>query len=238
MSYPYSTYSYSQEAKSREYNERGKRMRGNPLFGKGFDDAYTVTASGKKVYYAGIEANNIKLSDIATSLSVACRWLGALGQGIHYSTAEHSVLMADHAISCRYSTLPEGLRHRMEARNCQEEEGVRKAFAMALLFHDAEEYITGDFPSPLKQFFPLFVDYSDYVRDLIFEKYHVNYGYYQWVKEWDRKILFTEAAKWLVGGAEAIRAPYQVPMTLGVSVYGWSASTARSRFESTYLKLI
>ena len=138
-------------------------MRTNPLLGLGADEAFTITATGRRFYYAKFQPHDIAFQDIAIHLAHTCRWLGALR--CHYSTAEHSVHLADHALHCRKSSLPKALQFEDEAAD----QVVRRQFGKVLLLHDAEEYVTGDFPSPLKQFFnPLCLivqwHYDTYVR--------------------------------------------------------------------------
>lgn len=209
-------------------------MRKNPLLGLGADDAFTVTASGKRFHYAKFHPGDIVFNDIATHLAYTNRWLGALR--CHYSTAEHSVLMAKYALMCSQRQLPKAIRFADEVV----QETARRGFAKALLFHDGEEYVTGDFPSPLKQFFnPLFEDYASYVREMIYEKYGAHYPWYKYVKEWDRRILFTEAHRHLVGGTAAITEPGCVaPPTLAVNTYAWKAEEAAKRFKEMYMSLI
>lgn len=207
----------------------------NPLLGLGADDAFTVTVSGKRFYYAKFRPADIIFNDMAHHLAHTCRWLGALGK--HYSTAEHSVLMAEYALICTITQLPKKLAwfDSAEANAAQ-----RRAFALCLLLHDGEEYVTGDFPSPLKQFFnPLFEDYASYVRETIYEKYGAHYPYYQHVKVWDRRILFTEATEWLKGGRKIILDPGEIgPATLGVTLHGWGPAEAAQRFKNMYLRLV
>jgi hypothetical protein len=208
-------------------------MRSNPLIGLGADDAFTVTASGKRFCYAKFQPMDIVFDDIATHLGHTCRWLGALR--CHYSTAEHSVLMAQYALICRQSQLPLALRW----DDPDVDADARKEFAKTLLLHDAEEYVTGDFPSPLKQFFnPLFEDYASYVREIIYEKYNAYYPWYEYVKDWDRKMLFTEAHNHLIGGISAIREKGTVCQTLPVTIHGWSPTDAAQRFKDMYLRLV
>jgi hypothetical protein len=145
--------------------------------------------------------------------------------------------MAKYAFDCRYSTLPPNIRKRVE--DDKESEGiVRKAFAKALLFHDAEEYITGDFPAPLKEFFPLFTEYADYVRNVIYTVYNVLPGYYDSVKEWDSRILFDEAEWGLCGGRKSLfESGDPIIPTLGVYIESWTPDEAEKRFKEMYLRL-
>jgi hypothetical protein len=209
--------------------------RANPLLGLGADDAFTVTISGKRFYYTRFLPSDIVFNDIAGHLAHTCRWLGALGK--HYSTAEHSVLMAQYALVCAAPQLPKGLAWFDDAKA---NAAQRRAFSLACLLHDTEEYVTGDFPSPLKQFFnPLFEDYASFVREVIYEKYRAHYPYYKHVKVWDRRILFTEAVTWLEGGRKAILDPGEIgPATLAVTPHGWSPAEAAQRFKNMYLRLV
>lgn len=206
----------------------------NPLLGLGADDAFTVTSTGKRLYYAQFNPGDIVFNDIATHLAHTCRWLGALR--CHYSTAEHSVLMARYALTCPVGQLPKALQF----DDATAQKVAREGFAKACLFHDAEEFITGDFPSPLKQFFnPLFEQYASYVREIIYEKYNVHYAWYPHVKDWDRRILFTEATRHLQGGAQIITEPGCVaPPTLDVAIYAWIPDVAAKHFKEIYLRLI
>jgi len=208
--------------------------RPNPLLGLGADDAFTVTASGRRFYYAKFTYSDIIFTDIATHLGYTCRWVGALNK--HYSTAEHSVLMAQYALDCRSTQLPKYLRWEDPLIQAIQ----RKTFAKALLLHDAEEYVTGDFPSPLKQFFnPLFEDYASYVREMIYDKYDAHYPYYVHVKNWDRRILFTEAVWSLEGGRKIITEKGNLgPPSLDVQPFGWHPDMAQRRFKEMYMRLI
>jgi len=54
-----------------------------------------ITFTNKKIDPANMTADDICLEDIATGLSLTCRWSGQLG--VHYSVAQHCVLLARHA---------------------------------------------------------------------------------------------------------------------------------------------
>jgi hypothetical protein len=161
--------------------------RENPLYSPAAKlgvDPYLTTQSGIRIRYARIKMEDISLRDIAGHLSHINRWVGAIGR---FSVAQHSVLLARHALDAGISQFPPelktgGITHRK-----------REAFAKALLLHDAEEYITNDIPGPLKMFFPLLSEYGDYIRALIWRKYNVHEEWYPHCKVWDRRILFNEA---------------------------------------------
>lgn len=185
-------------------------------------DPWTVTNSGSKIYYTKFSKADIIFEDIAWHLAHTNRWVGALGD--YYSTAQHSVLLAQHALTCEERALPISSHS-------------RRVLARALLLHDAEEYLTCDFPAPLKVFFPLLTNYADYVRQIIFDKYDVPYEFYNLCKAWDRRILFDEAEWGLVGGRKAIEEPGNIVHTLGVRIHSLLPLDAYKRFKEIFLRL-
>lgn len=185
---------------------------------------WTISSTGRKIYYAHFDYNDIRLEDIAWQLAHTNRWCGALAN--YYSTAQHSVLLARHALKTDIKWLPRGL-----------DDSDRRLFAKALLFHDSEEYITCDFPSPLKVFFPLYTEYADFVRKAIFNYYQIPYLYYDYCKRWDRRILFDEAEWGLAGGRKAVEEPGDIVASLGVDINPWSAYKSYTQFRNMYLDL-
>ena len=183
---------------------------------------WTVTSSGHKIHYAMLRRSDIRFRDIAWQLAHTNRWVGSLGA--YYSTAQHSVLLARHALDC-------------EARALPVLEAERTKFAKALLFHDSEEYLTCDFPAPLKIFFPVFTNYADFVRQIIFDVYNIPYSYYSYCKEWDRRILFDEAEWGLPGGRKSVEEPGNIVATLGVHITSWAPHEANESFRKMYLRL-
>lgn len=80
-----------------------------------------ITASGFVLDLLEPDATGLPIEDVARALSAQPRWAGATRP--FYSVAEHSV-MVSHL--------------------------VPEALAFDGLMHDAEEFVTGDWPSPLK----------------------------------------------------------------------------------------
>ena len=191
-------------------------------------DPFMMTRSGVKIHYARLVTANIRLRDIASNLSYINRWVGSIGL---FSVAQHSVLLAQHALDCDNSQLPPGLKER----------GInREAFAKALLLHDAEEYITNDIPGPLKLFFPLLKQYGDYLRTLIWRKYEVHQEWYPYCKIWDRRILYNEAEWGGIGreGVTPILGGGIVP-SLDLHIRDrWSPNIAEQRFLDMYTRLV
>ncbi|MBS1188555.1 MAG: hydrolase [Rhodocyclaceae bacterium] len=82
-----------------------------------------VTASGFTLDLANPDATGLPVADVARALSYQPRWCGATKS--FYSVAEHSVMVS--------RLVPE-------------------EFAYDALWHDCIEFVTGDWPSPLKIF--------------------------------------------------------------------------------------
>jgi hypothetical protein len=89
------------------------------------DRGYNMTtSSGLPIWPFDPRPEDVRILDIAAHLSRACRFAGALKQGIEiYSVAQHSVLVSF---------------------------AVPPLCALEGLLHDAAEYIFGDTPTPIK----------------------------------------------------------------------------------------
>lgn len=148
----------------------------NPLAGRVNADAHTMLYSGNKFFYTAVSDHDIIITDIAHHLARMGRWLGAMTVE-HYSVAEHSWLMAD------YLYRSGGWLSNMQ----------RALVALGALMHDSEEYVTGDFPSPLKILVPELAVYGDYLRGRIFNKFNIPMWTYPIVKPFDYRIRKTEA---------------------------------------------
>lgn len=190
----------------------------NPLAGKIDEGRFTTMYSGQKFYYSNFKPHDILLSDIATHLAKQTRWLGALHVS-HYSTAEHSVKLAHY------------IQWKREEINPIDRVDIRR-IALAFLMHDAEEFVTGDFPSPFKALVPEVKPYGEYVRKVIFDKFDIPYEYYSLVKPYDMAIRVTEAETWLKGGAAACEANPE--HALNVTLSGWNWHAARDMFMKTF----
>lgn len=93
------------------------------LFSKPSGRTAILTASGFILDLANPDATGLPVKDVARGLAYEPRWRGATKT--FYSVAEHSVM-----VSCL----------------------VPKHLAYDALWHDSLEFITGDWPSPLKVF--------------------------------------------------------------------------------------
>ncbi len=98
---------------------------------------YTTTNSGVNIFSPDqFKECEVRMSDIMDGLSKICRYNGQVSR--FYSVAEHSVLVSRIA----------------------ELEGDAEAMLPGL-FHDAHEYVAGDYPSPHKRMVPGLREFED-----------------------------------------------------------------------------
>lgn len=107
---------------------------------------------------------NIKIEDIAHSLSNVCRYGGHSPK--FYSVAQHCVI-------------------------CSYEEGTTKE-KMEFLLHDASEAYLADMPRPIKRNMPNYVEMEDNLLALIFKKFELNFPLSERVHEVDDNVLAYE----------------------------------------------
>lgn len=191
-------------------------------------DPFLTTHSRARIYYGNVDPRYIRIRDIAFHLSHINRWVGSIGR---FSVAQHSVLLAQHALDAYPSQFPEGLR---DSDNLK-----KKTFAMALLMHDVEEYITNDIPGPLKLLVPALGEYGDYLRALIWRKYNIHEEWYPYCKIWDRRILFNEA-RWGGIGRDGVSPKLDegIIASLDIRITGnWLPEIAETRFLEMFTDL-
>lgn len=193
----------------------------NPLRDKIDQNAYTTTHSGIHFPYSNFGLQHIKLCDIATHLSKITRWLGAM-EFEHYSVTEHSVLLARYA----YQHSDE-----IALPNVTPEK-----IALGFLMHDSDEYITGDFPSPLKRLCPELVPYGDFVRSAVYAKFDIPIEVYKLVKPYDIRIRVNEA-QYVRNGSEITDDNMENMLPLPVEIQGWDAGEAQAYFIDTFAEL-
>ena len=109
-------------------------------------------------------ADEVRIEDIAHSLSLLCRFGGHCRR--FYSVAEHSIHVA--------SLLPDHLK-------------------LAGLLHDASEAYVVDLPSPLKRCLPDYAEIEAGVQRAISEHFGLPAAMHPAVKVADRQMLVTEA---------------------------------------------
>ncbi len=172
------------------------------------------TFSGERMDILNPDISRIDIDDIAHSLALQCRYTGHTKH--FYSVAQHCVLLARWA----------------------KDHGWNAGDILALLLHDAHEFIVGDVASPLKQLLP------DFKRiDKIWEKairVHFNLttdeAVWKRIKDLDIRILVREREvlmphtgqhDWCLGGWQ----PLDVEIDL------WSAVDAEHNFMDLYWSL-
>lgn len=113
-------------------------------------------------------APNIRVNDIATSLSRLCRYNGHTRR--FYSVAEHTILMADWV----------------------ERQGGTPKECLQALHHDDAEYIIGDLPRPIKYKMPQFKALEERLDRAIAIRFGLPNPMPAWLKELDARILVDE----------------------------------------------
>lgn len=131
---------------------------------------YKETFTGKKFYVLDVRPEDICIADIAHSLSLQCRYNGHCTQ--HYSVAEHSILVALHALN----------------------EGHTYLSVMRALMHDAVEAFIGDIPKPVKLSIPALMEAEDRIETTIMDKYELPRGKADWLGDYDWRITIDERA--------------------------------------------
>lgn len=190
----------------------------NPLAGRVNADAHTMLFSGRRFYYASVHRKDFDMKVIAHHLARMGRWLGAMGVD-HYSVAEHSWLMADYL-------------YENEGGLVSHDPRGRALLAFAGLMHDSEEFVTGDFPSPLKILVPELAVYGDYLRQMIFDVFDIPYNMYLAIKVFDYRIRKTEAA--YVRNGDSL---FHDIEALPVKLRCWAPQDAENMFLHMYEKL-
>lgn len=102
---------------------------------------FIITASGNQFSYWPVEQERIHIEDIARALSNICRFNGHLEEGIFYSVAQHSCIVAQ-IVSRQLID--------MFGPQTHEEPDTIKIIQAALL-HDATEAYMADLVSPIKK---------------------------------------------------------------------------------------
>ncbi len=111
-----------------------------------------LTFSGRKIDLTDLKPEDISLGDVARSLSLTCRWCGHLG--VHYSVAQHCVLLTSYAMSLRDTASPD-----------------RFELAKVCLLHDASEAYLSDISFGVKHLLPDYLALEEKVQNAVYHKY-------------------------------------------------------------------
>lgn len=168
------------------------------------------------------DTSEIKILDIANALSHQCRFAGhLLPQIVHYSVAEHSILVAQ----------------------ILKNMGVDKQVQFYGLMHDASEAYLVDMAGPWKPLLGNYYELETSVQDRIAKKFHMPKELPKIVKSADWIALFIEA-KQIVEPNETKLAQWQeysqwekLVQSHYMEVQCWPAGTACSIFLSRFADL-
>lgn len=112
---------------------------------------YTNLVGRKRVYYDELDLTDVSLWDIARGLAHENRYAGQTFRP--YSVLEHSLMCEEH-----YSI---------------ELDGAAPGVRVALLMHDAHEFLCKDMPSPLKVVIPGYRDFERRCENAVWERFSI-----------------------------------------------------------------
>jgi hypothetical protein len=172
---------------------------------------YIQTYSGEYFYPRDPRESDIRIEDIARSLSHQCRFAGHTMR--FYSVAQHCV-------ACAYQ--------------------APHPFKLEALLHDASETYLVDLPRPVKTMLPDYKEMERGIERVIARRFNLPYPMSPEVKEVDNRMLFTEAA-WLlvrpkgyVWWEDKSYPNYAEPYRHLAGMDSWSPDAAMSAFLNTY----
>ena len=177
------------------------------------EDIWICTPTGKIFHPLAPRVEEVCIEDIVQSIARTCRFNSGVKWPLHYSVAEHSVLLARHAL---YKI-------------------GDPVLAWQLLMHDAAEAIVGDMIRPLKELFPEFSEIEDRILRVIFERYCIPWPLSEKVKELDSRILIDEEKLVLVQGVKKFT--HHFDHGLGITPQFWDAERARLEFISCWTEV-
>lgn len=190
--------------------------------------AWQRMLSGRRLDLLDPSPLDVELEDIAHGLARVARWNGQT-KGAHiFSVAQH-VLLVEALARAKSPSLDDRLR-------------------LAVLLHDAAEYVIGDMISPFKA---VIGDSYKIVESRLLAAIHVHFGlparlpetWTKIIKSADRQAAFLEATR-LAGFADAeARKFFGAPPTFSAAIERdyltpWPASTAARRFAERVEKLL
>ncbi|PVE26231.1 hydrolase [Microvirga sp. KLBC 81] len=183
--------------------------------------------SGRRLNLLDPSPLDVELDDIAHGLARVARWNGQTIGGHIFSVAQHSLLVeaiADH----RDPEMPRTTR-------------------LAVLLHDAPEYVIGDIISPFKA---VIGDAYKAIEAGLLGAIHLHFGLpaapsaalKRFIKQADRQAAFLEATHLAgFGREEAIKffgRPEPLPRSVHALLEPWPVSEAEERFRERVLAVI
>jgi hypothetical protein len=168
-------------------------------------DGWIQTYTGLQFWPEDPRVEDIDIRDIIHSLSNQCRYTGHTRS--FYSVAQHSVI-------CSLNIIP---KH-----------------AKWALMHDASEAYVSDLASPVKKYFPKYMDMEEKVQVAVAERFNLPWPMPDLVTKMDYKVLATEKRDLL--GEEP--APWgRLPDPLEERIIAQSPQQARRAFITRFVEL-
>ncbi|NIX76770.1 YfbR-like 5'-deoxynucleotidase [Microvirga terricola] len=182
--------------------------------------------SGRRLDLLDPSPLDVELDDIAHGLARVARWNGQTSGTHIFSVAQHSLLV--------------------EAIANELNPDMSRAWRLAVLLHDAPEYVIGDIISPFKA---VIGDAYKAVEGRLLAAIHIHYGLppepsailKRFIKRADRQAAFLEATT-LAGFAreEAIKffgRPEPLPRSILTYLEPWPVMEAQERFRARALEV-
>jgi hypothetical protein len=163
------------------------------------------TYTGLQFWPQDPSVDDIDIVDIIHSLSNQCRYIGHANH--FYSVAQHSVI-------CSANVIP---KH-----------------AKWALMHDASEAYVSDLASPIKKFFPTYMDMEEKIQVVIAEKFGLPYPMPKQITEMDYKVLATEKRD-LLGPEPASWG--RLPDPLQLVIIAQTPTQAKAAFKKRFIEL-
>jgi hypothetical protein len=178
------------------------------------------TYSGEMIDLENPKMHQIKILDIAHSLSNLCRFSGATLD--FYSVAEHSILGSDEYVL-------------MSICKDEDEANKRKQEAFAFLLHDGAEAYMTDLPRPIKQYHPSFSAIEQRLQDMIFECFGVAEDVnLQAIKDMDNSMIAMEKERCYIHDREWTE---KLPDPANVKPAFWTPDQAKDLFLKRFKEL-
>jgi hypothetical protein len=178
---------------------------------------WTQSLSGREIYVEDPRPGDFDVGDVANGLAKAGRYGDQIPVEIHYSVAEHSVLLADYA---------------------EQELGWSPVACLAVLFHDAPEFILKDQHRALKAAIrPCYKPLEEKWHGVLSAKYGYSKIYERLkdkIKELDVRIVYHE--KRAVQRSQLEWAYDKYPPLDGITIQLWQPTRAKFEWLKRYHK--
>jgi hypothetical protein len=168
------------------------------------EDGWIETYTGQQFFFKHAADQEIRLADVAHSLSMQCRYNGHTLR--FYSVAEHAVLLALAA----------------------ERDGRTPLECLTMLHHDDGEYIISDLPRPIKVLLPAFKAAEAQVETAVARAFGTIYPFPDWLKDMDTRALVDERRQAMSASGHEWGTDGMEPV--GIVLRFWGPSEAKEMF--------